>query len=229
MELLSYLKYLKLGVYFILLVGISSHILVWMDGLVEEREGGIKKFLRGIFFRVPFQTGIMKLGLSRWTAHFLIFLSFLWFLFFYWFPWVIKSSGLNEKTVFVLHDLFSLALFSGISIAFLRRFFSRKDTRGEFEDFYSLSMLFGIWLSGFLLQISKIQSIEKTARKGEFFLGKFGTWLFDNMGVNLSFVPLLYIHVMLVLIFVASIPWTKMIHILMLPLKEVFGRENAGN
>jgi len=227
MELISYLKYLKFGVYFIIVLGISSHFLIWVSGFLEEPGGGIKGFLKGIFLRVPFQTGIIKLGFLRWIAHFLIFISFLWFLFFYWFPSVIKFFNFNQRVLFFLHDLFSVFFIAGISIAILRRFFARKDTRGEFEDFYSLSMLLGVWLSGFLLQISKVQSIEESARRPEFFLGKGTAGLFDSLNINLPFIPLLYLHVIIVLIFVASIPWTKLVHLFTLPLKEIFGGKNG--
>lgn len=227
MELLSYLKYLKLGVYFILLLGISSHLIIWFSGFIEERDGRIKKFLSGLFLKVPFQTGIIKLGILRWIAHLFIFTSFLWFLFFYWFPSVIKFLSPNEKAVFILHDIFSLVFILGISIAFFRRIFLREDLKGEFEDFYSLLMLFAVWLSGFLLQVSKLQSLEKGARKGEFFLGKATAGLLEGINLNLPFVPLLYIHVIIVCIFFASIPWTKLIHIFTIPLKEIFGARDA--
>jgi len=227
MELLSYLKYLKLGVYFVLLLGISSHFLIWFSGFFEKLEGGLKGFLKGIFLRIPFQTGIVRLGVLRWIAHFFIFISFLWFLFFYWFPSVLKFFSFNQRALFFLHDLFSALFISGIFIAIFRRFFSRKDTRGEFEDFYSISMLLGVWLSGFLLQVSKIQSIDDVARRPEFFIGSSMAGLFDNLAINLPFVPLLYIHVIIVLIFVASIPWTKLVHIFTLPIKELFGGRNG--
>jgi len=227
MKLIVYLKYLKFGVYFVLLLGISSHLLVWVSGFPREGEGWLKGFLKGIFLRIPFQTGIMKLGILRWVAHFLIFISFLWFLFFYWFPSVLKFFHFEQEVLFFLHDLFSAFFISGILIAIFRRFFSRKDTRGEFEDFYSLFMLLGVWLSGFLLQVSKIQSIEEGGRRSEFFLGNWVAKMFEDLHIILPFVPLLYIHVIIVLIFVASIPWTKLVHIFTLPLKEILAGRNG--
>lgn len=226
MKLYSLLPYLKLIVYLIFFLGFVSHLLVWLGGFIEKSGRSLPDFMKSLFIRVPFQTGIIRIGIYRWFSHFLIFISFIWFLFFYWFPDVIGFLNIKGKLSFFLHDIFAGTFLFGFTIAFVRRSFSRPDVRGEFEDFYSLFILFLVWVSGFLLEVAKLQGIEKGSRSPYFFLGKNLADLFERINFILPFIPLLYIHVILVLILVASIPWTKLSHLFTIPIKELLYGEN---
>lgn len=213
MEAYEILWWVKVISFAVLLLGLIPYLFLILSTRLSDGMWNFKRIISGMFFRVPFQVEIMKLGKVRWLSHFLIFLSFLWFFLFYWFSVPFRMS-------FFLHDLFAVLFGIGLAFAFLRRM--KKGAVSEWEDYYSLFLLLLIWMSGLLTEVSKVQHIHPEFRGG-FWLGSILASAFLKIHLTLPFTFLLILHILSVGLFIVSIPFTKLFHILFLPLKEMFG------
>lgn len=213
MDAYKILSWIKMFSFTALLVGLIPYLFIILSTHWSDKVWSYKRIIKAVLYRIPFQVEITKLGKFRWFSHFLIFVSFIWFFLFYWISTPFRMS------LFV-HDLF-VALFGiGIALAFLRRL--KKNVISQWEDYYSLFLLLIIWLSGLLTEIAKIQYIHPDFR-GKFWLGDFFAGLLSAVNLTIPFTPLLMVHIVFTGLFIASIPFTKLFHILFLPLKEIFG------
>ncbi len=119
---------------------------------------------------------------------------------------------------FVL-DVFGVVLFIGLILAFFRRLYlkpeSLENTRG---DFFALSLLLIIAVSGFILEGLRLSITQVPWAKWSFFgfaISRFfaGSWLSTEFAVTLYQI-IWWFHVSLSLSLIALIPFTRLHHII---------------
>lgn len=139
-------------------------------------------------------------------------------------PFVLNLPKGNTYLVFeTISDFAGLALLAGVMMALIRRIFLRPSyLNSRWDDYFSLSLLALIPLMGYINEAFRITATNPEWASRSPVGNVFAVW-FQNLGItplqasNLH--PLfIVLHAVVGLVFLASIPFTKLRHLVVTPL-----------
>ncbi len=129
-------------------------------------------------------------------------------------------QGTFYKGISMFADIGGLLLLIGLSIFTLRRYvFIDKSLDNTQQDWIPIVLLYSLVLSGFLLEAMRMaatQQIEPFAPVGAFVANFVQFMTVDDLAIK--HMSLWWLHAILTFVFIASIPFTKLIHIFTSPL-----------
>jgi len=188
--------------------------------------------IKALFYDVFLQKRLFKLSVKRWIIHSLIFIPFI--IRFTWgivglfasswlqdwpLSWVMVNKN-HPATAFIF-DFTGIMIFAGIFIAFMRGDTAEADRLPGLpkKDRLVLSLIGGIVLIGFLLEGFRIALTETPPGSSYAVIGHGISILFSGMtGLNDIYGYIWYIHAILVGAFIAYLPFSRLIHIIMAPV-----------
>ncbi len=176
---------------------------------------------------------LLRESLSRWLTHALMFWAFgarmllgvaTWLL-----AWVAPVSPLtqalvnkNAPGIALLYDLLALLVIVGAALALIRRYVKRDEQLiSGGQDAVAIALLGSIFLLGFVVEGARIVVTDLRPGLAAFsFIGYPISLLFDLIPLSWPAVYpwLWYAHMVLVVAFVAYLPFSKFFHILISPL-----------
>jgi heterodisulfide reductase subunit C/nitrate reductase gamma subunit len=144
------------------------------------------------------------------------------------FPWVITFPRGTAYLVYeVVMDLAGLAILIGVTMAFFRRLILRPKTlETRWDDYYALSLLALIPILGFSMEATRLLATNPPWAAYSP-IGNLVAQLFISLGMtplvatNMHDI-LFWIHAAVALTLIASIPLTKMRHLVYAPLHVIF-------
>lgn len=200
--------------------GLIKRGMLWKLGKEEDRWDNIGERVGGIF-QIGF--GHTRTLREKFTGitHFLIFYAFVIpFIFVVFCQANFTFSPAVANTLSVFLDLLGLSGIISVIILFLRRIFVKDkgfDTKNE--DFIALIMLFAIYCTGFLVEGSRVATSGGEIAK----YAPIGTLLSHFFVASPSILRIIWqIHFVTVLIFIAAVPYTKLIHVITGPMNLFF-------
>lgn len=144
------------------------------------------------------------------------------------FPWVITFPRGNAYLVYeVVMDIAGLAILAGVGMAFFRRLVLRPKTlETRWDDYYALSLLALIPLLGFSMEATRLLATNPLWSVYSP-VGNLVSHWFSDLGMTPQSATLLHdvlfwVHAGVALTLVASIPFTKMRHLVYAPLHVIF-------
>lgn len=188
--------------------------------------------LKTLFLDVLLQRRIFRQSLSRWLIHSLIFLPFV-FRFFWgltaltaslWRPeWagVWPMLDKNDPSTAFLFDLTGVMVILGIVLAIIRGVIVRADRVPGLpgQDFLALGLIAGIVVVGFVLEGLRIAMTGWPDQAAYAFLGFWISTLFSEpSGLTGAYGYFWYAHAILTGAFVAYLPFSRMMHIIVGPV-----------
>ncbi len=191
--------------------------------------------IKALFYDVFLQRKLFKRSAKRWVIHSLIFVPFiirfiwgitglfasLWFQN-YPLAWVMINK--NHPATAFLFDLTGVMIAAGIVMAFLRGGAAEADRLPSLpkQDRVALSLIGGIVLVGFFLEGLRI-ALTGTPHGSSYAVIGYGiSKLFSGMtGLNDIYGYVWYIHAILAGAFIAYLPFSRLIHIIMAPVVVV--------
>jgi predicted CXXCH cytochrome family protein len=192
----------------------------------------IVKIVKTLFYDVLLQRRLYKRSAIRWFIHSLIFfpfvLRFIWgivaLLASIWFPqWHLVWSMLdkNHPLTAVLFDLTGIIMMLGIVLALLRGGSVESDRPPGLprQDRVALGLIGGIVVVGFILEGMRIAMVEGPADAVYAIVGFGISRLFWGVtGLTDAYGYLWYVHAILTAVFVAYLPFSRLMHIIMAPV-----------
>jgi Fe-S oxidoreductase/nitrate reductase gamma subunit len=144
------------------------------------------------------------------------------------FPWVITFPRGTAYLVYeVVMDLAGIAILAGVTMAFFRRLILRPKTlETRWDDYYALTLLALIPLLGFSMEATRLLATNP-AWSAYSPIGNLISRLFAGLGMSPAIAIqvhdiLFWVHAGVALTLVASIPFTKMRHLVYAPLHVIF-------
>ncbi len=220
---------------FIFLVGLIWRIYIWSMGegnpLTEVKEVEKKRLFDFFIFEVFFQRKIFKTDKVRWFVFvseslgfivlFAIFLLMAFTKFMLKLDLVVNGAG---GLIFdFLLDSVGLLMLVGTIVSFARRIKKRDDMITERKDMAAIILLFVIVATGFLLEAFKFAILPVTFESYFSYVG-FGISSIIRH-VELPWVDMRYylwiIHAIFVFVFIAYIPFSKLMHMIACPITVV--------
>ncbi|MFC1816236.1 respiratory nitrate reductase subunit gamma [Thermodesulfobacteriota bacterium] len=205
--------------------------LIW-DGLKTLLSGKIVFIIKALLLDVLLQRRLYQKSAGRWLIHSLIFLSFvfrfLWgliaLLFSLWKPewssiWFLLDKN-NPNTAF-LFDLTGIMILLGVAVAFLRGIYRQSEQFPNLpnQDRLALGLIAGIVIVGFILEGMRIAMTGWPPGSGYALAGYGISLLFSGMPrLNQIYGFIWYLHAVFAGAFIAYLPFSRLIHIIMAPL-----------
>jgi nitrate reductase gamma subunit len=216
---------------FVFCAGVLGKVYIWSMGrgkVLPAEEIEQKKLVHVLFFEALLQRKLFKESRLRWFIYlsesFGFMALFLVFLVFVITRFVLKIdffiTGAGGLILDFLMDFLGLLIFSGTIASFIRRSIKRPNMITEREDILAVLLLFLIVVTGFLLEGFRMAVLPVS----------FGSY-FSFVGLALAslfrWIPFAWtdihfytwiIHATLVFIFLAYIPFSKLIHFIACPV-----------
>lgn len=208
-----------------------SYIASSLGGLILSRR--VFRFLGGFVADGILLRRVLKESVSRWVMHALIFFPFLarfglglvtWLGQLCWpsAAWTQTLSNKDAPGVAFAYDFLTLLILLGVGLALYRRFIKRDRRLLTFgQDKAAVFLLGGILLVGILAEAIRLLSAHTPLYLAVYsFLGYGLGALLRPLNLNWSSIyPIVwYLHALLVVAFVAYLPFSKFMHILIGPL-----------
>jgi nitrate reductase gamma subunit len=225
----------------IFMVGFINLLLIWFSGRPRKgkKSSGpglsitrIFKIMGITFFDVLLQRRLFHISRTRWFIHGLIFypilLRFMWglvsLLSSLWFkewPGVVILLDKNHPITALLFDATGLMVIIGVILMMITSRLEGSRNRPEglpARDWPAYGLLAGIFVAGFILEGTRI-SMTGASGGGEYaFLGYTISRLFTNMVLNNIYAYFWYVHAILTAAFVAYLPFSRMLHVIIAPI-----------
>jgi nitrate reductase gamma subunit len=188
--------------------------------------------IKAMILDVLFQRRLYRQSGTRWLIHSLIFFPFV-FRFFWglvaltssiWKPewsWVWAMLDRNHPTTAFLFDLTGIMVILGVVLAFIRGGLRRPSQLPGLpgQDRVALGLIAGIIVVGFILEGMRIFMTGNRDGAGYAFLGYGISMLFSDLrGLTEVYGYLWYIHAILTGAFVAYLPFSRLLHIILAPV-----------
>ena len=200
-----------------------------MGALLSARIIGITRALvvDGLFQRRLFQVSPL-----RWALHALIFFPFvfrfgwgvvallgtLWAAEQSW-PWVMVDK--NHPIGAFLFDLSGVLILLGAGLMIVRKTLLKSDQKPAGlpkPDWLAIGLLAGIIVIGFVLEAMRIAMTGSPEGSQYAFIGHAISYLFQGTNVTAIYGYVWYVHAILTGAFVAHLPFSRMLHIIMAPV-----------
>ncbi|HUU39842.1 MAG TPA: respiratory nitrate reductase subunit gamma [Desulfatiglandales bacterium] len=219
--------------------GVVSLVRIWMLGKGKSpHENSPSKWMKSFLGAILFQRQILEYGFIAWLAHILIFYGFM-MLFVLTateatINWLIAphseavmnyfKSGEGALIWAFWGDIWGLVLMAGIILALIRRYIFPPETFNTIlEDSVAIWFLFVVAVTGWVCEVVRLVVRPETYDAAYSFAAY---WLIPFLsGFNLSEMHLawvFWIHVIVSLVFVAYIPFSKFTHVIASPLVYSF-------
>jgi nitrate reductase gamma subunit/NAD-dependent dihydropyrimidine dehydrogenase PreA subunit len=202
-----------------------------------------KTILKDIFFHIFGQIRIIKKiypgimhflifwGMTLLTlGHIILLMQMALFL-----PFVVQIPRGTTYLIFeTVSDFAGLSLLLGILMAAVRRLIVRPNyLESRWDDLYALIILALIPIMGYINEAIRITATNPAwadrSPIGNLLAGWFQGWGLSAQQANNLHLPFVILHVMVGLIFAASIPFTKLRHLIVTPLNILLRpRRNSG-
>jgi nitrate reductase gamma subunit len=190
------------------------------------------QIIKALFLDVLLQRRLFRRSVKRWVIHGLIFFPFV-FRFVWgmiglstsiWVPersiaWSLLDK--NNPTAAFLFDLTGIMILLGVIFAVLRDSTSRADRPPSLpnQDRWALGLIGGIVGIGFILEAMRIAMTEWPTGSGYAVIGYAISKLFSGMsGLVDIYGYVWYIHAILTGAFIAYLPFSRLMHIIMAPV-----------
>ncbi len=212
----------------IALVGFAIKVKRWCAGRPDNRTDNLGKRVTQALERVFFHLDILRektVGLYHLAIFCIFFLALFIVVFFQILP-VTLPSAFSAIQSLVL-DLLGFAAIVAIIYFFYRRLYVKdKGFDNKNEDYTLLVVLFFIFITGFLMEAVRLKVVSS-----DMVFAPFGAIFSVLIPSNEGLYPVLSqffwrIHFFLILFFIAYLPYSKGIHILLIPINYIF-KNNA--
>jgi len=197
--------------------------------LFSKKIGAI---LKAMFFDVLLQRRLYRQSPKRWLVHSLIFypfaFRFVWGIISLtgslWKPewtWVWPMLNKNSPATAFLFDLTGVMIILGVLLAYLR---GRRQLSGQIpdlprQDLLALGLIAGIVVVGFILEGMRIAMTGFPEGSSYAFKGYWiGRLLFGAASLTGAYGYLWYLHAILTGAFIAYLPFSRLLHIIIGPL-----------
>jgi len=219
---------------FVFCGGILGKVYIWSRGrgkVFSTKEMGQTRVVNALFFEALLQRRLYKESRLRWFIYlsesfgfmtlFFVFLVFVLTRFAFKIDFFVTGGG--GLILDFLMDFLGLLIFSGTIASFIRRSIKRPNMITEREDIIAVLLLFFIVLTGFLLEAFRMAVLPVAFESYFSFVGLAMASLF-------RMIPLIWtdihfytwiVHATIVFIFLAYIPFSKLIHFIACPVAIV--------
>lgn len=220
---------------FIFLGGIFGRVYLWSRGCGQLFPPGVKvgseKILTLLFFEALLQRKLFKLSRLRWfiffseslgfMALFLVFMVFVFTRFVFKIDLFLTGSG--GLLLDFLMDLLGLLILIGAIVSFIRRSVKRPNLITEREDLMAVLFLFFIVLTGFFLEAFRLAVLPVSWETYFSFVGLGMASLIRNLPLSWTDIHFYtwILHATLVFMFLAYIPFSKLIHFIGCPISII--------
>lgn len=219
---------------FIFFIGFYNRFIIWHSGHKDPRLNYNRPNFK-VLINFFINHSIVKIrGNNSRKMHFIIYLGF-WGLFLTSFIAALQVNLniiVNRSMIYLvisfLFDLFGFFALVGIIMAAYRRFIKKRNIMANsFADGLILGLIFSLLLTGFI-----IEGLRMYVVPGEMTpwapIGLGLAYLFKLIGISLELSLVLhkviwYGHMLLALGFIAYIPYSKLIHIIIAPFNQYLG------
>lgn len=192
----------------------------------------ISLIIKAVALDVLFQRRLFRQSETRWLIHSLIFFPLVFRLLWgllaligsLWKPewsWIWAMLDKNNPTTAFLFDATGIMVILGVALAFIRGALMRSSQLPGLpgQDRVALSLIAGIIVIGFILEGMRISMTGHPGGAGYAFLGNVISILFsDPSGLPEAYGYLWYAHAFLTGAFVAYLPFSRLLHIIVAPL-----------
>ena len=178
------------------------------------------------------QRRLFRISRPRWVMHALVFyaffLRFIWGLAALvasiWFPewsgaWLMLDN--NHPLTAFLFDLSGLAVIIGVTAMMIRRKHSSTEMPLEGlpkADWPAYGLLGGIMIAGFILEAMRISMTGSPDGASYAFIGTAISRLLSGFNLTAAYGYVWYLHAVLTGAFVAYLPFSRMLHVIMAPV-----------
>jgi predicted CXXCH cytochrome family protein len=192
----------------------------------------IVTILKALFWDALLQRRLYRRSPVRWCIHGLIFYPFV-FRFFWGLlallgslwepgnPLVLDMINKNNPLIGFLFDVTGMMMISGVILAYVRGFIEQRSRAAGTppQDRIALALMGGIVLIGFLLEGMRIVMTGRPAGSGYSFVGYWiSFWFSPSRGLPEVYTVIWYIHAVLTGAFIAYIPFSRLLHMILAPL-----------
>jgi len=194
--------------------------------------GKIRIILKALLLDVLLQRRLYRKSPARWLIHSLIFLSFAFR--FLWglaalllslsvpqWSWIWFMLNRNSPTVAFLFDLSGILILAGVTAAFIRGARTREEQPPDLppQDRLALGLIAAMVLAGFALEGIRIAMTGAPPGSGYAFAGYgLSRLLSSPAGMTGIYGTIWYLHAVLTGAFIAYLPFSRLLHIIMAPL-----------
>ncbi len=216
--------------------GVYRRVKLWQMGQPENRWQHVGQGLKDVFIYSVLHRRIVK---ERYPGfmHAAIFLGFIFLAFATMIVAIHNDLGLNIYQgglyLFVKFtaNLFGLLAVVGIAMAAWRRYVVRPQRLdNKRDDAVILSLIGLILVTGFLLEGARMAVIPTPWENWEFV----GKWVADGFRASMNASSLLslhrflwWVHLLLVMVFIGYFSYSKLFHIVLVPLNHFFRKRQA--
>ncbi len=220
---------------FIFLSGLTWRLYIWNSGkgnpIDEVKDVGMKRFWNFFILEVFFQKKIFKTNKVRWfifVSESLGFITLFWaFMFMVLMKFYMKVDffidGAGGLFVDFTLDAIGLLILIGTIVSFIRRMIKKDEMINERKDIAAVVILFVIVLTGFIMEAFKFASMPVTNESYFSFVG-FAMSSVLRL-IDLPWVAMRYYlwigHATIAFIFIAYIPFSKIMHAIACPVTTV--------
>jgi len=216
---------------FVFFAGVLGKVYVWRMGhgkILPTEEIEQKRVVHSLFFEALLQRKLFQKSRLRWfiylsesfgfMALFFVFLVFVFTRFAFKIDFFITGAG--GLILDFLMDLLGLLILSGTIASFIRRSIKRPNMITEREDIIAVLLLFFIVFTGFLLEAFRLAVLPVTFESYFSFAGLALASLLKQ--IPLGWTAIHYytwiVHATLAFIFLAYVPFSKLIHFIACPV-----------
>ncbi len=228
----------------VFITGLINLLLIWFSGRPRNEKKnsgkgipfkGIFKMIGIILLDIVLQRRLFIISRFRWFIHGLIFyailLRFIWglvsLLSSLWFkewPGVMVMLDKNHPITALLFDATGVTVVIGVILMIIRSKLDGSVNRPDklpARDWTAYGLLGGIFVAGFVLEGMRISMTGASGTAGYAFLGYGISRLFSNLVLNNIYAYFWYVHAILTAVFVAYLPFSRMLHVIIAPISLV--------
>lgn len=222
----------------IFVVGICANLFLIWKGKAPSFQGKFSgaDAIKAVFLRICLQEQIFRQNKTRWFMHLSIFYGFLGLLFHtiilaFMSHFVSQESGLahyvyqgrGKLWLDLWGDFWGTILLVGLIIACLRRYVFKVEQLDTIStDTTVLFLLLTVVLTGFLSEGMRLAGSPLSADMAYSFSGAIFSLPLRGLGVSSGYKLALWCHILISLIFIAYIPFSKLWHIFATPVEILF-------
>jgi len=216
---------------FVMMTGIYGAVSIWRKGEGPSLHHPVHwaSVGRALFWDVFLGKRIWRQSRLRWAIFFFISMAFvqLFFVFIamvvtrYLFPAPFFMTGIGGTVLDCMADLLGLMILVGVLLALYRRYVLKEEhLESQAEDTSVLWMLLAIIVTGFFLEACRLAVVPLTPRMYASFVGALGAAVLKSWDVGWTGVRFYvwFIHAMLVFVFIAYLPFSKLFHVITCPV-----------
>jgi heterodisulfide reductase subunit E len=231
--LLYILTVFTLGIF---LFGVYASIYLWRKGKAPSLHHRLLTgpIIKALILDALLQAQLLRQSVVRWIMHMCLFWGFLGLLAHTTFLAVmshfIPADSALSRYVFlgpgkpfldVWGDLWGLILLIGLIIAFVRRYVVKAEQLDSIlMDNTALIFLFAIALTGFLSEAQRLAASPYDPSMRYSFIGTmFASCLRANPALIADYIPVVWVHTLISLVFLSIIPFSKTWHAFVSPVE----------